>query len=85
MVLNFTEHRWVAGHREEAYSDWLQWIMAQADAVEVLRVFGVNDPGIVLACTGTAVMVVRERCVLHGTKDPLEGLISKSGWAIRPY
>lgn len=66
MVLNFTEHRWVAGHREEAYSDWLQWIMAQADAVEVLRVFGVNDPGIVLACTGTAVMVVRERCVLHG-------------------
>jgi len=46
MVLNFTEHSpgWpVIG--KEAYSDWLQWIMAQADAVEVLRVFGVNDPG----------------------------------------
>jgi len=66
MALNFTEHRWVAGHREEAYSDWLQWIMAQADAEEVLRVFGVDDPEMVLACTGTEVMIVRERLVLQG-------------------
>jgi len=66
VMLDFTEHRWVAGHREEAYSDWLQWIMAQADAAEVLRVFGVDDPEIVGACTGTAVQVVRERCVIRG-------------------
>lgn len=66
MALDFTAHRWVAGHREEAYSDWLQWILAQADAQDVLRVFGVNDPEIVRACAGTAVMITRERYVPQG-------------------
>lgn len=47
-ALDFAGHRWVAGHREEAYSDWLQWIMARADGGEVLRVFGIAGDKIAL-------------------------------------
>lgn len=54
------------GHREEAYSDWLEWIIAQSDALEVLSVFGVSDPEVVLACKGCPVTVVREKSVLYG-------------------
>jgi hypothetical protein len=65
-TLDFTEHRWVAHSREEAYSDWLQWIMQQANPAEVLRVLGVDDPKIISACTGCAVTIARERRVPHG-------------------
>jgi hypothetical protein len=65
-ALDFSEHRWVAGHREEAYSDWLQWILVQATPVEVLRVFDLDQPGMISACSECAVNVVRERCVLQG-------------------
>ena len=75
---DFKQHRWIAGHREVAYSDWLQWILAP-EAAEVLRVFGVDDPEVGLACTGAAVMIARERCVPEGTQDPRDGLILKSG------
>jgi hypothetical protein len=65
-ALDFTEHRWMAGHREEAYSDWLQWIIAQSDPAEVLHVFGEFDLEILSACAGCAVTIERERCVLQG-------------------
>lgn len=66
VALDFAEHRWVAAGREEAYSDWLQWIMAQANPPEVLRVFGVRDPEVISACAGCEVTVVRERWVPEG-------------------
>ncbi len=65
-TLDFTAHRWMAGHREEAYSDWLQWIISQIGALEVLRVFGVDDPRMVSTCEGCAVRIERERRVLEG-------------------
>jgi hypothetical protein len=65
-VLDFTQHRWVAGHREEAYSDWLQWILAQAEPAEVLRIFGVRDPKVFSACAGCTVTVEREPRVCYG-------------------
>lgn len=65
-VLDFTQHRWVAGHREEAHSDWLQWILAQAEPAEVLRIFGVRDPRVLSACAGCTVTVERERRVCYG-------------------
>ncbi len=67
-ALNFTEHRWVAGHREEAYSDWLEWIVARLEPQEIMRVFGVRDPQMVLASEKCAVTVERERRVRHGHK-----------------
>src|SRR5438270_6206210 len=29
LEVDFGAHRWLAGDREEAYSDWLQWIIQQ--------------------------------------------------------
>jgi hypothetical protein len=65
-VLDFGEHRWVGDRREEAFSDWLQWIVAQIEPAEVLRIFGVNDPNMVSVCSGRNHTCVRERCVPHG-------------------
>jgi len=64
--LDFVKHRWVAGHREEAFSDWLQWIIADADPSEVLSVFGVIDQEVKSACKGATVTVAREQRVLEG-------------------
>jgi hypothetical protein len=65
-ALDFTEHRWVAGHREEAYSDWLQWILGRCEPAEVLRVFGLDDPEIASSCTGCFVNIAREVLVAYG-------------------
>ncbi len=64
--LDFTEHRWVAGHREEAYSDWLAWIIANLNAESVLRVFGVADQPIAKHAAGRKVTVARESLVANG-------------------
>lgn len=66
VTVDFTEHRWMAGHREEAYSDWLQWILAQCEPRDVLRVFGVVDPAMVSASAGCAVSITRESRVPEG-------------------
>jgi hypothetical protein len=68
-AFDFTEHRWMAGHREESYSDWLQWILVQFEPSEVLAVLGVNDPEIIASCSGKAVTITRYRCVRHGHDD----------------
>ncbi len=66
VAVDFTEHRWMAGHREEAYSDWLQWILAQSEPADVLRVFGVVNPAMVAASAGRAVEITRELHVSEG-------------------
>jgi hypothetical protein len=38
-------HRWLAGEREETYSDWLQWVIQQIRSPPLIyRVFGVPAP-----------------------------------------
>jgi hypothetical protein len=32
LSIDFGVHRWLAGEREEAYSDWLEWIIKQIKA-----------------------------------------------------
>jgi hypothetical protein len=66
VALDFREHRWVGGQREEAYSDWLQWICANAEPIEVLQIFRVDSPDMVLACTGSSRTITRERRVPYG-------------------
>jgi len=66
VALDFIEHRWVAGHREEAYSDWLQWVLSQIEPREVLRVLGVSKPRMLRACGDCPHTVTRERKVPHG-------------------
>jgi hypothetical protein len=44
LATDFAVHRWLAGDREEAYSDWLQWVLLQLhDPDDVLRLLGVNE------------------------------------------
>ncbi len=38
-------HRWLGGEREEAYSDWLQWVLMQAQTPRrVYQLFGLQPP-----------------------------------------
>jgi hypothetical protein len=65
--LDFTGHRWVAGHREEAYSDWLAWIVSDLTALDILQIFGVTDADMIAACENVdAAYVSREVLVEHG-------------------
>jgi hypothetical protein len=65
-LLDFTEHRWVAGQREEAYSDWLQWVASQCEPTELLHIFGVKIPEVISACVGCVPKIAREQVVPHG-------------------
>jgi hypothetical protein len=38
-------HRWLSAEREEAYSDWLGWIIDQLDDREVFELFTLEPPG----------------------------------------
>lgn len=45
LLTDFGGHRWLAGDREEAYSDWLQWILRQIQTPRALfRVIQVDEP-----------------------------------------
>ena len=37
--LDFAVHRWLRGNREEAYSDWLAWIVQHLDAATTYGLF----------------------------------------------
>src|SRR5262245_20848411 len=40
--LDFELHRWLKEDREEAYSDWLEWIIRQLKPEEVFRLFRIS-------------------------------------------
>jgi hypothetical protein len=41
--VNLGLHRWLRKEREEAYSDWLNWILQQLKTDEILNVLGISD------------------------------------------
>jgi hypothetical protein len=54
-------NRWLADDREEAYSDWLQWVLKEIDDGEqVLRLLGIWSPRLAKRCRGTSYEVERE-------------------------
>jgi hypothetical protein len=61
-------HRWLDAEREEAYSDWLEWVVRQAKTpARVFPLFGLEAPG---NLPGDAVLnVKREVCVPRGHID----------------
>jgi hypothetical protein len=45
LITDFGLHRWLAQDREEAYSDWLQWVLQQVQAPsQIFRLLGVDSP-----------------------------------------
>ncbi len=62
-------HRWLEEEREEAYSDWLAWVVQQATTPgQIFRLFGLGSPPRdLLECQHPDVQ--RECCVPHGHID----------------
>lgn len=58
-------HRWLSDEREEAYSDWLEWVVRQAKtAGRVFGLFRLKPPNDVAA--DAAIDAKREVCVTRG-------------------
>jgi hypothetical protein len=73
MKQDFGLHRWLAGAREEAYSDWFQWLFAQMSGKDLANVLSLPklvedlDSDIL----SEQVRVDREVLVLHGHEGRL--------------
>jgi hypothetical protein len=66
LLVDFGTHRWLKSEREEAYSDWLQWVLQRLKTPS--RVFGVL--GITSAQkSDRSPVLVREVRVPHGHSD----------------
>jgi hypothetical protein len=60
-------HRWLAADREEAYSDWLQWVLQQLRHPErVFRLFNLTLPSDWAAWSGVTPEIHREYSVGEG-------------------
>lgn len=68
--LDLGVHRWLAGEREEAYSDWLEWAVRQIrEPSQVLRLFGISLPAEAGKLTTDSFEVQREVAVSYGHAD----------------
>jgi hypothetical protein len=64
-------HRWLSADREEAYSDWLQWVLQQLDPEMISLLFGIDEVNLVDYCKGKSVKVRREVMIECGRLDLL--------------
>lgn len=70
--MDFGLHRWLQQGREEAYSDWLAWILEQlSTADEIIKLFLAEDSnGLLTKCKGKKATILREnlRCGTDGQR-----------------
>ena len=65
-------NRWLKKEREEAYSDWLAWILDQlGTVVDVFQVLGITDPEIGAKSQARAFKIEREQYISAGRLDLL--------------
>lgn len=70
LSIEFGVHRWLSSGREEAYSDWLGWILEQIeDAGRVLKLLGVQDQELLRECASENPLVRREFPIPDGRLD----------------
>ncbi len=70
LQVDFGLHRWLSEDREESYSDWLHWILAQLKNPElVFEVLGIDQPATVSRCSGLPFSVTREEVIQQGRLD----------------
>lgn len=63
-------NRWLKGEREEAYSDWLAWILEQIrEPEQLLTLFQIDDPMFAKCCQNQKIKVVREQVITGGRLD----------------
>ena len=61
-------NRWLKKEREEAYSDWLAWILEQLQTSDVLKVLGLSE---IAVCSNLHFRVQREYYIPAGRLDLL--------------
>jgi hypothetical protein len=66
---DFGVHRWLAGSREEAYSDWLAWIVERLSWAQLSFLLGISDADLLLRCDGLDGRIAREQPVRLPTGD----------------
>jgi hypothetical protein len=67
LTTDFGVHRWLAGNREEAYSDWLQWVLLQLHTPgDVFRLLSTPEPASMTGWRGGPPTVSRELPVPQG-------------------
>jgi hypothetical protein len=70
LAIDFGAHRWLSSEREEAYSDWLGWILEQiGDARRVLRLLGLRDKELLRECASEKPIINREFNIPDGRPD----------------
>ena len=63
-------NRWLRGDREEAYSDWLAWILDQLTCPELVKLLGILDPKVASYCEQRPKFAVdRETVIPEGRLD----------------
>jgi len=67
LLEDFGVHRWLSKSREEAYSDWLSWVVENLERpTDLLRLFDVRSPGIVAVMRRHHWTTNREVCIDEG-------------------
>lgn len=70
LLVDLGMHRWLLAEREEAYSDWLAWIIEQIPRAEtMLRLLNVQDQELLKFCSGQKIRVRREVVINAGRLD----------------
>ena len=67
--VNFGLHRWLSNKREEAYSDWLAWLLGQLDTESVLLLLGACTPNQAAKYRDVPAQVEREEEIVGGRLD----------------
>jgi len=66
LAVDFGAHRWLRDSREEAWSDWLAWILQRnADSCQVLKLFGMRPKLVPSGCCD----IERELSTQNGRPD----------------
>lgn len=80
-------NRWLREEREEAYSDWLEWVLRQVQALprgawHVLWVLGVPEKEIPVAADGKSFEINREFCIPDRRLDLFLSLVGALAVAV---
>lgn len=62
-------NRWLRNDNEEAYSDWLAWILQQFNGAEVVSLLQIEDEEITKYCSSNRFSVFREVSIPNGRLD----------------
>jgi len=66
LLTDYGVHEWLSRSREEAYSNWLAWVLRQIEPSQVFRLFKITDPVAEASLRSTGVSPEREQFTPQG-------------------